>query len=756
MTHTKAALLIGVWMLCMIGFSSVVSGNQDPQKVSAIASQEFAPHAPEIFPKVGVVLSGGGARGFAHIGALKVLEEVGIPIDYVVGTSMGSIVGGLYAIGYSAHEIEAMVTEVDWEELFTDTPPRKLWSYQKKRASAKYILGVEFTRKGFVVPQGLTAGQKISNLMAFLTLRASDIDDFDEFPIPYRAVAADIVSGEEVILDQGSLADAMRASMAVPGIFTPITVNKHLLVDGGVVKNLPVDVAQQMGADIVIAIDVSSPLKGSEELGNPLSILNQMIALQILKATQEQRELADIVILADLGEYSSTDFGSGPEIIALGEQSARASLEELQQLAGRINATGPRNRILVSSVVQDVKDIYVKDIVIEGSTIVDERLLLRQLQEQKGKPLNPELLEQKITEIFSTGNYETVKFTLVPATGDGKILKLQLDERKQGMHFLRFGMNYASRFDDAEEDKMIFLLNATLNNLTGPGSSWSTDLQFVNVTKVDTEYVQPLVKGVYLAHRAYRFEDFQPIYENKQSIGRYDKDEWGIDIRLGTFLRRFGDISVGYWFENVDITPTVGEEQTLPRFAKIVGSLTLRSHLDLLDTFPFPTSGRMLHLDYQMATPELGSEVEFHRLAAKYWRYYAAGPRHTVGLRFHLGTDFKTEMPCYKHFTFGGRDSFAGYKVDEFTGSHLGIITLEYRYRLHQLPSAVGGGIFAIAKANVGNVWETANEISEKFSLRYGGSLGVGVDTVLGPVFADFAMGDGGRQAIYLNIGYTF
>jgi NTE family protein len=712
--------------------------------------------AEEIYPKVGLVLSGGGARGFAHIGALKVLEEIGMPVDYVVGTSMGSIVGGLYAIGYSASEIDKIVTDVDWEDVFSDTPPRKLWSYQKKSASAKYLLEVGFSRKGFVIPQGLTAGQKISNLMAFLTLRASDISRFDDFAIPYRAVATDIVTGEEVVLDHDSLPDAMRASMAVPGVFTPVTIDDHLLVDGGVVKNLAVDVAKNMGADVIIAIDVSSPLKNKEDLGNPLSILNQMIGLQIVNSTEEQRKLADVVVITDLGKYSSTSFGKGPEIIALGEKSTRAKLSELQALLQKIRETRPAGRAIPTSVIQNVKDIYIENIQIEGNLTGNEQLLLKQIEPQKGQKLDPDLLEQTITEIFSTGKYETVKFAMAPGTGKGKILKLQLQERKQASNLLRFGMNYESRFGGAEEDKMVFLVNGTLNNLTGSGSSWSTDLQFVNVTKIQSEYFQPLFKGFFLAPTVYSFDDFQTIYQVKKSVARYDKNEVGFGLRLGTFIQRVGEVSIGYLLERIDDSTTAASQPEFANFNETVTSFTARSRLDLLDTFPFPTSGHMLNLDYQWASKNLGGELDFQKLSLEYWRYFTIGRRNTVGLGLHLGTSFRDELRPYKAFTLGGRDSFVGYKVDEVLGSQLGVVTLEYRYRLSQLPSAVGGGIFVTATGNVGNVWDTYEEMKNDFSLRYGGSLGIGVDTILGPIRADFAIGDGGRQAIYLNIGYKF
>jgi NTE family protein len=755
MRHHKILLII-ILILCSTGIPFTTAGQELPQDPETLSQNEERATVAEVYPKVGVVLSGGGARGFAHIGALKVLEEIGLPIDYIVGTSMGSIVGGLYAIGYSAEEIEEIVNEVDWEELFTDTPPRKLWSYQKKRISAKYMFEVGFNWDGFVIPRGLTAGQKISNLMAFLTIQASDIGHFDDFPIPYRAVGTDIVTGEEVILDHGSLPDAMRASMAVPGVFTPIEIDGRLLVDGGVVKNLPVDVAKNMGADLVIAIDISTPLRNKDALRNPVSILNQVIGLQITKVTEEQRKLADIVIIPELEGYSSSSFGKASEIIPLGEKATRTKLHELQDLLQKIRKTRPQSREVPQMVVQNIEEIYIEDIVVEGNITGNEQILLSQLREQKGQPLNPDFLEQKITEIFSTGKYETVKFALSPGSQKGKILKLQLQEREQGSHLLRFGMNYESRFDDAEEDKMVFLANATLNNLTGSGAYWSTDLQFVNVTKIVSEYFQPLGKGFFIAPFAYDSSDFQTVYEDKESIARYDKDELGVGVRLGTFIRRVGEVSVGYLLEYADVTSAIALGEEFPDFYETITSFIARSRLDLLDTFPFPTSGSTLNIDYQMASKDLGGEIDFHKLAIEYWRYFTLGKRSTFGLGLHTGTSFDSELQPYNSFFLGGRDSFVGYKVEERLGSHLGVTTLEYRYRFYQLPSAVGGGIFAIATGNIGNAWKTVEEMTDDFSLRYGGSLGIGVDTILGPVRADFAIGDGGRQVIYLNIGYKF
>lgn len=752
MKRQRRVFLGTLTVITFILACSAFGQDNNPPSVSESAQ------SATVYPKVALVLSGGGARGFAHIGAIKVIEELGIPIDYVVGTSMGSIVGGLYASGYSSHEIEKIIREVDWEDIFSDTPPRNLWSYQKKRTSAKYILGVGFDWKGgFVVPRGLTGGQKISNLMAFLTMRVSDISQFDRLPIPYRAVAADIVTGEEVVLDHGSLADTMRASMSVPGLFTPITIDGHLLVDGGVINNLPVDVAKRMGADIVIAVDISTPLKSQEELGNPIAILNQMVGLQMVKATEKQRKLADIVIIPDLKNYSSSSFGNAVEISTLGEEAARARFDDLRQLAEKISQTRPKSRAVPTAVTQNIEQPFIEDVDIAGSTSENKPLLLKQLEVYKGKSLDPNLLEQKITEIFSTGKYETVKFTLENGSENGKILTLHLQDQKQGRNMIRVGLNYESRFDDADEDKIVFLFNADCNNLTGPGSSWSTDLQFVNVLKVESEYFQPLFKGFFLAPLASYSDDYQLIYEQKESVARYNNKETGFGVRVGTFISRIGEVSLGYLLEDIDAAPsTDAEKERFAKFHETVTSITFRSRIDSLDTFPFAHSGGMLNIDYQFASKKLGGKASFHRLLADYWRYFPLSDRSTFGVNLRLGTDFDSDIREYKYFLLGGRDSFVGYKVEELRGAHVGALTLEYRYKIQELPSAVGGGIFATVTGNIGNAWKSYNDMTKDFSLRYGGSLGIGVDTILGPIRADFSMGDEGRRNIYLNIGYKF
>ena len=725
--------------------------------------QEFPENAQAgSYPKVGLVLGGGGARGFAHIGVIRVIEELGIPIDYIAGTSMGSLVGALYAAGYSIQDLETITKEINWDEVFSDTPPRRTRSFVNKRMSAKYLFGLGFTKHGFSIPTGLTKGQKISTLFSFLTLPVSDIQEFDSLPIPFRAVAADIVTGDEVVLDRGSLAEAMRASMSVPGVFTPVESGEHLLVDGGIVNNVPADVVKSMGADILIVVDVSSGLAEKKGLNNPISILTQMVGIQMLKKTQTQYKLADVLIRPDLQKYTSSDFNSGAQIADLGEQAARAQYDEFKALAEKIRQTRALGRSIPPSALKASQNIYIEQVNLEGASgKYADSALKKFLEKHQGAMLDPKFMADTVSTIFNTGRYESVKFYLSPGEKEGKILNLRLEEKTSNPNLLRFGMSYDSRFADDEPDKMAFLTNMTINELTGKESIWSTDLQFVNVRKLQTQYFQPILPGLFLLPEIYTTSDYQVLYENKDSIGRYDIDRDGFTVSLGGMHARVGLFSVGYNLETVNSklkanTPVEKENEAILEHDDLITSVSVNTGIDTQDDFPFPHSGSMTEIHYKWASEKLGGDKDFQRLSFHWRRYFALSKKHTLGFRLEAGSDLKTDMPEYEHFTLGGRDSFAGYKIEEIRGAQLGIAAFEYRYELLKLPSPIGGGLFLTLLGNVGNAWKSYDELKEDADLRYGGSLGAGVDTLLGRVTADYGVGDGGRNLFYLTIGNRF
>src|SRR3984893_3645517 len=292
---------------------------------------------PATRPRICLVLSGGGARGMAHIGVLKILEDLKIPVDCIAGTSMGAIVGGLYASGMTALEIEATMRSLDWQEAFHDAPPRRDLAFRRKQDDRNFLVRLPLGLKHgqILLPKGFIQGQKLQETLRQLTLRFSNSTDFDRLPTPFRAVATDLETGDAVLLDKGDLAIAMRASISAPGVFAPVDYQGRLLVDGGLAENLPINVARGMNADILIVSDVSFPLQQRAKLDSALTISNQMLAILVRKDSDRQRKTLtqqDVLIEPVLGAATSTDFTQGVNTIVQGERAARGAVDRLAAL----------------------------------------------------------------------------------------------------------------------------------------------------------------------------------------------------------------------------------------------------------------------------------------------------------------------------------------------------------------------------------------------------------------------------------------
>ena len=383
----------------------------------AAAEESAAPKTGR--PRIGLVLSGGGARGAAHIGVIKVLEELRVPIDCIAGSSMGSIIGGLYASGLSVAEIEKTLTGVDWTDAFLDDIPREERSFRRKRDDDLYLLKAKagFKDGSFNLPTGVLQGQKIDLLFKGLTLPVGEIPDFNRLRIPFRAVATDIVTGKEVVLDHGDLALAMRASMSVPAVFAPVEIDGRMLVDGGVSNNLPMDVAREMGADILIVVDISTPMSTREELNNALAITNQLT--NILTRSNTEAQLAtlgkqDILLVPDLKGISSSDFLKAGEAIPRGIASADGRREDLARLAISEDAyqayqAGREARMMARPVVEFVR--------LDNRSRISDELLRSRIRIRIGEPLDLAALDADIARIYGLELFENIHYEIVEEEG---------------------------------------------------------------------------------------------------------------------------------------------------------------------------------------------------------------------------------------------------------------------------------------------------------------------------------------------------
>ena len=373
------------------------------------------PDAGLVRPRICLVLSGGGARGMAHIGVLKVLEELKIPIDCIAGTSMGAVVGGLYASGMTAAQIDATMRTVDWQEAFRDAPPRRDLAFRRKQDDRNFLVRLPLGLKHgqILLPKGFIQGQKLQETLRQLTLPFSNSTDFDLLPTPFRAVATDLVTGKAVRLDKGDLSIAMRASISAPGLFAPVETQGLLLVDGGLAENLPIDVARQMHADILIVSDVSFPLQPRTALDSALSISNQMLAILVRKDADRQRATlgaSDVLIEPNLGTASSTDFTAAVSTIDAGENAARSMLAKLEAL--RVGDAA-YNDYLVRRAAREPGLPAIKFVRVDEQSKRYEKTIMAEMQPLVGKPLNVDAVGEHITELYGLGNFETLDYALV-------------------------------------------------------------------------------------------------------------------------------------------------------------------------------------------------------------------------------------------------------------------------------------------------------------------------------------------------------
>ncbi len=394
-------------------------------------------------PKIGLVLSGGGARGAAHVGVLKVVEELQIPIDYIAGTSMGAIIGGLYASGLSPQEIEQALADIDWLDVLTDSPKRKDLSFRRKREDEEFLVrsAIGFNNGELELPQGLLQGQKLLLLLKSLTLPVVKTEDFDELRIPFRALATDISTGRAVVLNSGDLALAMRASASIPSAFAPVEIDGKLLVDGGVSNNLPVQIVKEMGAERLIVVDVSTPLATREELKNVLSITDQLTTIMTRNNTEAslaQMGENDVLIVPALGKVTTTSFTEAMEAIAPGEQAAREQSARLAEMTLNENNYLAYKAEKTQYPTQPPIIEFVK---VENHSRLADKVIQRYFKVEKGKPLDHAELDKSIGFLYGLDLFKTVAYDVVEENGKTGLV-IEVIEKPWGPNYLQGGINF--------------------------------------------------------------------------------------------------------------------------------------------------------------------------------------------------------------------------------------------------------------------------------------------------------------------------
>jgi len=703
-------------------------------------------------PRIGLALSGGGARGAAHIGVLKVLEELRVPVHCVAGTSMGSVVGGAFAAGTTPAEMEAVITKTDWNEVFVDRPPRGEISIRRKQEDYKPLFAPEFGfRDGAILlPKGLVTGVTIESFLRYLTEQSRDIQEFSKLPVPYRAVAADIATGEAVIMDRGSLAQAMRASMAIPGAVDPVERDGRLLVDGGIANNLPIDVVRKLCGDVIIAVNIGTPPLKREEITSALSIVNQLVNL--LGKDSVDRQLAtlsprDVLIAPHLGDISSGSFERQGEAIRIGEVAAREVADALKRysIPDAEYAALRKTQIVARGGLGTVDEIR-----FEGIERTNAEVLAALVESKPGEELTEEKVAADLRRIYGRGDFEGVDYR-IDRVGPKPALVFSVREKSVGPSYLRFGLGLASDFQgESYFNALVQYRRTWLNRL---GGEWVAEAQVGQTTYLFTEFYQPIEARARLFVAPYgRVGEYtRGVFVGDDRVAEYRVREALGGLDVGTTFGTWGELRLGPVFRHVDANVDTGSP-ILPD-VKVNGSgARARLVADRLDTPFFARTGHRLSANAFSGMSALGADDDYQKIDATWTGAHSFGP-HTVAASLAGGTDLGSGLPPYDSFVLGGPFRLSGYRIGQFSGKNMAYGRLSYYNQVLRLPSLLGSGVYLGATGEVGRMGGVYTQGGASTGTLWSGSIYVGAETFLGPAYLGFATAGGGNNTFYLLVG---
>ena len=706
--------------------------------------------------KIGLVLGGGGALGGAHLGVLKVLEENNIPVDYIAGTSMGSIIGGAYAGGMSPAEIEELLGSIDWKNFFNDKPSREKIPFRDKydtRRLANFEVG--FSDGQLKLPRGAIAGQKLDFLLEQLTVQLGTSDDFDKLRIPYRAVATDLETGESVTLSKGRLSEAIRASMSVPGAFSPVEIDGRILCDGMVAKNLPVDVVQEMGADRIICIDVGGALPGRDHLDSNIAIIMQMVGIFTMQNVEYQKGLLDsddLFIEANPGHgITAADFNRFMETIDAGEKIAREHLDELK----RFSVSDREYKEYLAKQRSTFKDVKIDFVKVGSTGRANAKLVRSKIKTKPGKELDFDTLKDDLSRIYAIGDFENVDFSIIEEKGE-KSLLIEGKEKSWGPHYLMFGANIAENFKG--DSYYTLLMQHQWRQINSLGADWKNrfamgrelsykSLFYQPLDHSDRFFIQPLFKVGQRYTDIYRDNDKRTEYEVQEVFGAIEGG-----MNFGNVAQARG----GLFWRNLTAKPHV-KRFNIPEFENLFetgihGNFTY----DSMDNGNFPRYGMLASADIFMPLEALGSDEDYRKFEFKFAKPISY-KKHTILSSLSGGGNLGDHTPFYNQFTLGGLNNLSGYKNDELRGQYYVNSNFTYYYKVLDLPNIWAGGIFIGGGLEAGNTWNKARDI-EFDDIYIGGKAFVGVDTFLGPLYAGYGITEQGTDTgeIFLYLGRQF
>ena len=703
-------------------------------------------------PTVGLALSGGGTKAGAHIGVLRVLEDNRIPVDYIAGTSAGAIIGSLYAAGLSPDEIEAAVAGIDWEDMLEDAPPRRDLPFRRKLDDLNYLVK---SRPGYndgkvELPMGLVQGQKVVVFLRQQYGAYADTRDFDALPIPLRVVTTDLVSGDGVVLGSGDLARAVRASLSLPVFFAPVEIDGQQLIDGGPANNLPVSVVREMGADVVIAVDITAPLLAEDELDSVLSVADQMTNILIQRTVQEQVALLgndDILIRPDLEGIGGLDFSKTLEPIGAGEEAARTVETALSRLA--MGEQEYRDYAMARTRRPAVAAETIRFVVINNNSSIGIDTIESRLGIKAGDALDEDEIRRGIASVYGLDLFELIQYRIEHLESGAGVI-IDIVPKPWGPNYLQFGLELAQDFSQGSDFNLgIAYLQTGVNSL---GGERRVQLDVGERTGLSMDWYQPV------SHRSDWFVEAEALaaqrnfrlFDNNNALADIRIEGFGGTLSGGADIGHYGEIRAGWNRFTGDANVIVGDV-LVPDDSVEIGEYFTTLRYDRIDNPNFPREGAYASLGGFWSRKSVGADTDFEQIAGSFFLARSWGNNSIIG-RIEGGTTLDDDAPLQSQFLLGGLGRLSGYPAARFVGQHYALATIT---AYHRLISNLWVPVYAGMSVEAGNVWNNSSKVSSG-DLRFAGALYAGADTPLGPLYLAWGLAQGGEDSVYLYLGNPF
>ena len=730
-----------VFFLLLV-LSSILTPAQDQP------SPQAGPSQPAPRPRIGLALSGGGARGLAHIGVLLWLEENHIPVDSIAGTSMGALVGALYATGRSPAEMRQFVEAIHWDEAIASEPSYPQLSFRRKEdRRTDQIPSKLGLKNGLKGPIGFSAGQGVGLLLDRIAFPYSTLTSFDDLPIPFRCVATDMLSGDAVVLKDGSLAQSLRASMAIPGLFTPVELNGQVLADGGLVDNIPTDVAREMNASIVIAVNIATPLVGRKDLETLAAFLTQAVDIMTLGNDRRALRLADAQIAPNLGAFTALDFSSADEIIRLGYQGAASNAAELRKYA---LPDDEWQQYLAQREARKRQPETSADVLqVSGVSGDEQRHLQRRLERFLHQPLDLDQLDTRLTRITGDGQFESLGYEGFVQNGVAG-LRVVAQPKNYGPPFVDLAVNVdgsgVAAFDFSAGARITFM------DVEHHSGEWRNDLLLGSSNLAASEFYQPL-GNTHLFVAPYAFASKLPRneFDGETRVAVFGDERAGGGLDFGYNTGRRSELRFGYEIFSGKLAPLIGSAG-LPTVSGSTGEFRTRYVWDGQDSPAVPSRGTHIvaNLSRVLQSPGLAHPID--QLDVQTSTFIPTGPKTSIFFLASGGTTFHGTAGPFQVFTLGGAFHLGAYLPQEFVGNHYAYSSLGFRRDLYHLPQLVGGKIYW------GGWYEAGSAFNDPGTVVVRGTFNLGfiADTIVGPIALAGSVSPTGQSRVNFSIGRLF